>query len=87
MSSPTQTLSSILASGHSHNFEKKKRLLFIFDDLIIFAKALSQGPDKLEKGKLKLIQKREYSNVDVKSIKNCEGNNIRILNKKLNIYI
>ncbi|ORX85188.1 hypothetical protein BCR32DRAFT_290853 [Anaeromyces robustus] len=74
MSSPSQTLSSVLGSGHS--FEKKKRLLFIFDDMILFAKPLSQGPDKMEKGKLKLIQKREYSNVEVRSIKNSSENNL-----------
>ncbi|ORX44374.1 Dbl homology domain-containing protein [Piromyces finnis] len=76
LSSPTQSLSSILSSGHSHNFEKKKRLLFIFDDLIIIAKSLSQGTDKLTKGKLKLIQKSEYSNLEVKSFKNSEENNL-----------
>lgn len=64
LTSPTQNVSSLLSSGH--NLEKKKRLLFIFDELILFAKPLSQEPDRLEKGKLKLIQKREYSNVEIK---------------------
>ena len=71
MASPSQDFSAIYASGH--NFEKKKRLLYIFDDMIIIAKSLSQGPDRLEKGKLKLIQQREYSNVEVRSIKNSKG--------------
>lgn len=71
MASPSQNLSAIFTSGH--NLEKKKRLMYIFDDMIIIAKSLTQGPDKLEKGKLKLIQKREYSNVEVRSIKNSKG--------------
>jgi len=74
MASPSQDFSAICVSGH--NFEKKKRLLYIFDDMIIIAKSLSQGPDRLEKGKLKLIQQREYSNVEVRSIKNSKENNI-----------
>ncbi|OUM66294.1 hypothetical protein PIROE2DRAFT_59475 [Piromyces sp. E2] len=74
ISSPSTNFSSIFSTGHS--FEKKKRLLFIFDDLIIIAKSLSQCPDKLEKGKLKLIQKREYSNIEFKSIKNSEEKNL-----------
>jgi len=74
LSSPTQNVSSILNS--IHNIEKKKRLLFIFDDLILFAKSLSQEPDRLEKGKLKLIQKREYSCVEVKQNSNPDGRDI-----------
>jgi len=64
LTSQNQDISALLNS--SHNLEKKKRLLFIFDDLILFAKSLSQESDKLDKGKLKLIQKREYSNVEIK---------------------
>jgi len=74
MASPSQNLSAIFTSGH--NLEKKKRLMYIFDDMIIIAKSLTQGPDRLEKGKLKLIQKREYSNVEVRSIKNSKENNL-----------
>ncbi|KAG4085729.1 hypothetical protein H8356DRAFT_1738822 [Neocallimastix lanati (nom. inval.)] len=75
LSSPTQNVSSILNS--IHNIEKKKRLLFIFDDLILFAKSLSQEPDRLEKGKLKLIQKREYSCVEVKQNSNPDDPNMK----------
>lgn len=52
----------LLNSGH--NLEKKKRLLYIFNDLIIIAKPLTQETN-LEKGKLKLLEKRELSEVEV----------------------
>ncbi|ORY56212.1 Dbl homology domain-containing protein [Neocallimastix californiae] len=63
MSSPTsQTVSPI-----DQEIEKKQRIVFIFNDMLIIAKALSQEPNRLEKGKLKLIEKREFSDVEVDS--------------------
>jgi len=68
MTSPTHVILEALSNKKS--IDKQKRLLFIFNDLIIIAKSLSDEPDKLDKGKLKLIQKREYSDVEVRNIKN-----------------
>jgi len=67
LSSPTQNTSASDLLGSGHNIEKKKRLLYIFNDMIIIAKALSQESDKLEKGKLKLIEKREFMDIDIDS--------------------
>jgi len=61
----------LLNSGH--NLEKKKRLLYIFNDLIIIAKPLTQETN-LEKGKLKLLEKRELSEVEVHDTPQDGGN-------------
>jgi len=57
----------------NHNLDKKKRLLYLFNDIIILAKPLSQEPNALEKGKLKLLEKRELSEVEVHDIQPEEG--------------
>jgi len=66
MSSPTQQSSSAIdLLNPGSNIEKKKRLLYLFNDMLIIAKPLSQESDKLDKGKLKLIEKREFPDVEV----------------------
>ncbi|ORY22366.1 Dbl homology domain-containing protein [Neocallimastix californiae] len=76
---PTHLL--LEALSNKKTIEKQKRMLFIFNDLIIIAKSLSDEPDRLEKGKLKLIQKREYSDVEVRNIKNSSIKNCSKGNK------
>eukprot|EP00833_Pecoramyces_ruminatium_P015185 jgi/Orpsp1_1/1189217/evm.model.d7180000070373.1 len=84
MSSPTKIASTqdLLANN---NIEKKKRLLYVFNDMIIFAKALTDEPNKLEKAKLKLIEMRKLSEVEVNTItdtndeSSAEKNNIEIV--------
>jgi len=73
MVSPSQSLSAqdLLSSGH--NIEKKKRVLYIFNDMIIIAKSLSQEPDRLDKGKLKLVEKRELSDIVIDSNTETKG--------------
>jgi len=75
MSSPTsQTVSPI-----DQEIEKKQRIVFIFNDMLIIAKALSQEPNRLEKGKLKLIEKREFSDVEVDSGTETKGKLLLLL--------
>ncbi|ORX64662.1 Dbl homology domain-containing protein [Anaeromyces robustus] len=76
LSSPLQQNSAMDLLNSQSNIEKKKRLLYIFNDMLIIAKPLSQEYDKLDKGKLKLIEKREFSDIEIDSSSDSKDPNM-----------